>query len=256
MLTTTRTVQINVVDPTSAAGQAALVPESVQIVGGGYIDGVFFHPQQQNLRYVRTDVGGAYRWVQLGTTGLHGRQRPLARDISRPTGRQLRPRATMASYLECGYWVPLLDFLGRANGGDMGVESLGLDPSDPQRLYLSTGLNYNNDPTQQNHFLLSDNQGATFTQVNAPFPINGNDNGRDAGERFAVDPNLGTTIYYGSRTAGLWKSLDRGMTWNQVTTFPVTGKTAGAGVVFVIFNPEQRNIGNGNNGYLCGGVGL
>ena len=142
-------------------------------------------------------------------------------------------------YLECGYWVPLLDFLGRANGGDMGVESLGLDPSDPQRLYLSTGLNYNNDPTQQNHFLLSDNQGATFTQVNAPFPINGNDNGRDAGERFAVDPNLGTTIYYGSRTAGLWKSLDRGITWNQVTTFPVTGKTAGAGVVFVTFVPSS-----------------
>ena len=230
-------VQIIVSDPTSAAGQAALVPESVQIVGGGYIDGVFFHPQQQNLRYVRTDVGGAYRWVQEGTAGSAPTCPGYFKDVAKtvPTAAQ----GNNGEYLPCGYWIPLLDFLGRANGGDMGVESLGLDPSDPQRLYLSTGLNYNNDPTQQNHFFLSDNQGNTFTQVNAPFPINGNDNGRDAGERFAVDPNLGTTIYYGSRTAGLWKSLDRGLTWNQVTTFPVTGKTAGAGVVFITFVPSS-----------------
>jgi len=233
---TTRTVQIVVTDPTSVAGQALLVPESVQIVGGGYVDGVFFHPKQQNLRYVRTDVGGAYRWTQEGGGTASA---PTCPGYVNGAGAPTAARGNNGEYLECGYWVPLLDFLGRANGGDMGVESVGLDPSDPQRLYLSTGLNYNNAPTQQNHFFLSDNQGTTFTQVNAPFPINGNDNGRDAGERFAVDPNLGTTIYYGSRTAGLWKSLDRGMTWNQVTTFPVTGKTAGAGVVFIIFVPSS-----------------
>jgi hypothetical protein len=235
---TTRTVQIIVSDPTAASGQAALVPESVQIVGGGYIDGVFFHPKQQNLRYVRTDVGGAYRWVQLGTTDSTGTTATCP-GYFKADGTATAARGNNGEFLQCGYWAPLLDFLGRANGGDMGVESIGLDPSDPMRLYLSTGLNYNNLPTQQNHFYLSDDQGKTFTQVNAPFPINGNDNGRDAGERFAVDPNLGTTIYYGSRTAGLWKSLDRGMTWNQVTTFPVTSKTAGAGVVSITFVPSS-----------------
>ena len=228
-------VQIIVSDPTSASGQSALIPESVQIVGGGYIDGVFFHPGQKDLEYVRTDVGGAYRWVQEGTPGIA----PTCPGYFKADGTPTAAKGNNNNFMECGYWVPLLDFLGRANAGDMGVESLGLDPSDPQRLYLSTGMNYNNDPAQQNHFLLSDNQGTTFTQVNAPFPINGNDNGRDAGERFAVDPHLGTTIYYGSRTAGLWKSLDRGMTWNQVTSFPVTGKTAGVGVVFIIFDPSS-----------------
>jgi xyloglucan-specific exo-beta-1,4-glucanase len=224
-------VQINVDDPASTTGQAALVPQSVQIVGGGYVDGVFFHPKQQGLRYVRTDVGGAYRWQPLGVAGAS----PTCPGYTKSDGTPTAPRGNNGEYLQCGYWVPLLDSVGRANGGDQGVESLGLDPSDPQRLYLSTGLNYNNDPGQQNQFYLSDDQGNTFTVVNAPFPINGNDNGRDAGERFAVDPNLGTTIYYGSRTAGLWRSLDRGLTWNQVTTFPVTGKTGGAGVVFVTF---------------------
>src|ERR1035437_2082953 len=143
-------VQIIVSDPTSAVGQAALVPESVQIVGGGYVDGVFFHPKQQYLRYVRTDVGGAYRWKQLGTPGTPPTCPGYFKDQAKkvPTAAQ----GNNGEFLQCGYWVPLLDFLGRANGGDMGVESIGLDPSDPMRLYLSTGLNYNNDPTQQNHF--------------------------------------------------------------------------------------------------------
>jgi hypothetical protein len=233
------TVQIVVSAPTSAAGLAEVIPESVQIVGGGYVDGVFFHPLQKGLEYVRTDVGGAYRWVPEGTAGLP----PTCPGYPNLTTTYTAAFGNQGEFLECGYWVPLLDYIGRANGGDQGVESLGLDPSDPQRLYLATGLNYNNDPTQQNHFYLSDNQGATFTQVNAPFPINGNDNGRDAGERFAVDPNLGTTIYYGSRTAGLWKSQDRGLTWNQVTTFPVTGPTHGAGVVFVTFVPSSGTTG-------------
>lgn len=238
---TTRTVKINVLDPTSSAGQAALVPESVQIVGGGYIDGIFFHPKQQDLRYVRTDVGGAYRWVQSpqATKGAA----PTCPGYFKSDGTPTAAQGNNGEFLQCGSWTPLLDFLGRANNGDMGVESIGLDPSDPMRLYLSTGLNYNNDPNQQNHFYLSGDQGNTFTQVNAPFPINGNDNGRDAGERFAVDPNLGAIIYYGSRTAGLWKSLDRGMTWNQVATFPVKGKTAGAGVVFVTFVPGSGVAG-------------
>jgi hypothetical protein len=228
------TVSIVVSDPTSAAGKASLIPQSVQIVGGGYVDGVYFHPKQQGLRYAKTDVGGAYRWQPQGTPGT-STSLPTCPGYPTSTGLPPAPKGNSGEFLQCGYWVPLLDFLGRANAGDMGVESLALDPSDPQRLYLSTGLNYNNDPAQQNHFYLSGDQGNTFTVVNAPFPINGNANGRDAGERMAVDPNQGTTIYYGTRTAGLWKSLDRGNTWNQVTSFPVKGPTAGAGVVFVKF---------------------
>lgn len=234
---TTRTVQIQVNDIAGAA--TAPIPEAVQIIGGGYVDGVVFHPLQQNLRYVRTDVGGAYRWDQktyVPKITVNGQSEVNPCQPKAPSGNN-------QELLQYGNWTPLLDFVGRPNAGDMGVESIGIDPSDANRLYLSTGLNYNNDATQQNHFYLSDDQGNTFTVVNAPFPINGNDKGRDAGERFGVDPNLGTTIYYGSRTAGLWKSIDRGMTWNQVTTFPVTGPTNGAGVVFVSFAAASGTTG-------------
>ena len=38
------------------------------------------------------------------------------------------------------------------------------------------------------------------------------------GERLMVDPNKPSTLFYGSRTAGLWKSADAGQTWAQVTS--------------------------------------
>ena len=182
--------------------------KNVQIVGGGFVSGIIMHPAQQGLMYARTDVGGAYRWSTATSS-----------------------------------WVPLLDWLTRAQSNLLGVESIGLDPSDPQRLYLATGT-YAESWGSNGAMLLSNDQGATFTTVSLPIKLGSNDDGRNAGERLQVDPNLGTTLYFGSRLDGLWSSTDRGLTWAKVATFPVTGATSGAGVVFETFVKNSASSGS------------
>jgi hypothetical protein len=111
--------------------------KSVQMVGGGFVDGIIFHPTAKNLCYCRTDMGGAYR----------------------------RNPATMR-------WEPLLDWVSYEDVNLMGVESIALDPSDPNRLYLSLGT-YSNDRSPNGAVLRSDDQGKTFERTNVP------QNGRD-----------------------------------------------------------------------------
>ena len=50
--------------------------------------------------------------------------------------------------------------------------------------------------------------------------MGGNESGRFNGERLAVDPNQGDILFFGSRRDGLWKSADRGATWQKVESFP------------------------------------
>ena len=177
--------------------------KNVKILAGGYIPGVYFHPTQQNLMYARTDIGGIYRWG---------------------------PRDTQ--------WVPLLDWLsdGFFNGGD----AIGLDPTDPDKLYVAVGL-YANDWASNGAMLISNDQGATFKTVPLSFKNGSNNPGRGMGERIAVDPNLPSTVYFGTRQNGLRISTDSGNTWPQVSGFTVVasvpiggGSTMPMGIVSVL----------------------
>ena len=101
--------------------------KNVQIVGGGFVDGLYFHPKSQGLMYAKTDIGGAYRWnnVSGGDT----------------------------------QWVPLLNFVGRFYSGfDQGVDSLALDPNDPSKLYLAVG-EYADSYGQNGTILISSDMG-------------------------------------------------------------------------------------------------
>ena len=158
----------------------AYVWRNVAMGGGGFVDGIVFHPTAKNLSYARTDVGGAYRWDDEGQK-----------------------------------WIPLTDWLSPAEGNFTGIESIALDPSDPNRLYLAAGT-YPNGPAA---VLRSDDQGKTFQYAATPFRMGGNTEGRSNGERLAVDPNDGAILFFGSRRDGLWKSNDHGMTWTRIDTF-------------------------------------
>ena len=191
---------------------------SVAMGGAGFVSGITAHPGAKNLIYARTDVGGAYRFHPAD-----------------------------------GSWTPLLDWLPPDNASAMGVESLALDPRDPSKIYLLTGTPYWRGGTS---ILRSADQGKTWqrTDVSKFIRAHGNKAGRHTGERLAVDPNLGSILFCGSRNNGLWKSIDSGATWNPVAGLapgePIHRKGAktpehpattrnGNGICFVVFDPAS-----------------
>jgi Chitobiase/beta-hexosaminidase C-terminal domain len=187
---------------------------SVQIVAGGFITGIVAHPAQQNLMYARTDIGGTYRWNPVTSS-----------------------------------WVALTNWITPSNWNLTGTEAIGIDPSDPSRLYLAAGTYADSWNNNNGAILVSTDQGNTFQTVPMPFKMGSNDNGREAGERIGVDPNDGSIVYFGSRLNGLWKSADFGATWNPLSSFPVTGPTTGAagdgvGVIFIDFVKSSGTSGN------------
>ncbi len=204
---------------------------NVQIIGGGFVDGLFFHPKSQGLMYARTDVGGAYRWNNVAGGDKQ--------------------------------WTPITDFVGRFdNGFNLGVESLALDSNDPTRVYLAVG-EYDDSYGDNGYILSSANMGQSFTAYALPFKNGANDNGRFAGERLSVDPANGQHIFFGTAQNGLWQSTNQGASFAPVTSFPVASGTSpvvtgtsydpGAGVVFEQFLTNSGTA-NGNTRTVYIGV--
>ena len=110
----------------------------------------------------------------------------------------------------------------------MGVESIAVDPADPDRVYLACGT-YTNPRTPDGAILRSKDRGKTFERTNVPFKFGGNEDGRGNGERMSVDPNDGNVLYLGTRQVGLWRSTDGAATWNRVDSFPDVTEAPPAG---------------------------
>jgi xyloglucan-specific exo-beta-1,4-glucanase len=190
---------------------------SVKWGGGGYVTGLVFHPTTANLLYARTDIGGAYRWNQ-------------------PTSS----------------WVPITDGLGfgAAEARFHGVESIAVDPNNDQRVYMGAGM-YTSEGNGR--LYISSNRGDQWSYVTLPFPLGGNNPGRAIGERLMVDPNKPSTLFYATRTAGLWKSLDSGLTWAQVTSLSsakltqdqvnALGMSSAMGVETVVYDTGTKGSG-------------
>jgi len=71
---------------------------NVRVGGGGYVTGIVFHPLAKDVRYIRTDVGGAYRWDPAKSE-----------------------------------WIPMLD---NVSTGEQ-VDGIALDPNKPDRVYVA-----------------------------------------------------------------------------------------------------------------------
>jgi photosystem II stability/assembly factor-like uncharacterized protein len=182
--------------------------KNVQIVGGGFITGIQFHPKEPGLAYVRTDIGGSYRWDVGGAR-----------------------------------WVPLNDSTAPENWNLLGVESIGLDPTNPDIVYEAVG-DYTETWASNGAILRSFDRGRTWQRTRMPIQMGSNEEDRYSGERLAVNPASPNVVYFGSRENGLWLSKDHARTWAQVGSFPVTGPVQNSeglsdGVIFVKFGPSQ-----------------
>lgn len=197
-----------------AGARAAATPPSVpyhwrnaQIVGGGFVDGLVFSPAQRGLAYARTDIGGAYRWDAAARR-----------------------------------WVPLMDFTGFGDWNTLGVESIAADPANPARVWVAAG-EYTQSFAGDGEILRSSDQGRSWQITRLPIQLASNQDGRDMGERLAVDPGDDRVLYLASPANGLWRSTDGGATWAQVTSFPVTSTPDDIGLSFVTFGPAGSRRG-------------
>jgi photosystem II stability/assembly factor-like uncharacterized protein len=206
--------------PAVARSQHSALPatpyswQNVRIIAGGFIPGIVFHPREPGLAYVRTDMGGAYRL-----------------DRTSPQ------------------WVPVTDWVGPNSPNLAGCESIALDPTNPDILYLALGT-YSRGTAA---IARSADRGKTFALHPVPFTMGANEDGRGMGERLAVDPAHPATLFFGTRHDGLWTSTDSAATWHKVDSFPRRDPSrppdanrglppGGGGVSFVLFDPLHPAI--------------
>ena len=134
-------------------------------------------------------------------------------------------------------WIPLTDMYGPLQGSNFGGESIAPDPVNANIVYAAAGTG------SYGTILSSTNQGASWTSNPIAVSIAANNDGREAGERLVVDPNLDSKLYFGSRWQGLWVSTNSAASWSQVTSFPVLGDS-GYGIAWVIFPPPTGGYGH------------
>ena len=198
--------------PAATASASATAPyhwRNAQIVAGGFVDGIVFSPAERGLAYARTDIGGAYRWDAAA-----------------------------------GRWVPLMDFTGFSDWNELGVESIAADPVHPGKVWVAAG-----EYTQpwavppDGEILRSADQGRSWQASPLPIQLASNQDGRNMGERLAVDPGDDAVLYLASPANGLWRSTDGGADWSPVASFPVTATPDDIGLSFVTFGPASGRRG-------------
>lgn len=198
-------------DVPGGAGNPASVPyvwDTARIGGGGFVSGLVVSKAEKGLIYARTDVGGAYRWNPADQS-----------------------------------WIPLNDWVSEALQGYLGIESLALDPRNPDLLYMLAGTSYMSGG--KTAILRSGDRGRTFEviDVTGQFKAHGNGMGRQTGEKLQVDPSDSNVLYCGTRDNGLFRSTDRGRTWTRIASLDVEKTENGNGISFVAIDPASAGKG-------------
>ncbi len=203
----------------SAANVQLFQWKNVNIQGMGYVTGLVVQPEAPYDVYIRTDVGGAYRFDRASST-----------------------------------WVPILD--GLATQAGIGCESVAIDPSNPARAYVVINRTQSQSATQYSfaaEVMVSEDRGLTWRAtgfVNNNVYQGANDDYRvESGERLAVNPADSSVVYFASRRNGLWKGVRQAnatYVWSPVAgglpPWTISPSVDAAGYTFVAFDPSGQTV--------------
>jgi photosystem II stability/assembly factor-like uncharacterized protein len=191
----------------------------LKIGGGGWVTGIDVSPAEKALAYCRTDVSGAYRWDAAA-----GMWRQIVTDRSLPP-----------EYVEYGRFA--------------GVDSIVGAPSDANVAYMA----FSGKPWEvaEGMVFRSEDRGETwkvtgFAAAHVKFDSNGE--GRQEGERLAVDPRNSAVVYYATHGDGLWMTRDAGVAWARVPGIPAGEPPHGVNTV--TFDPRGGTAQTAGGGTL------
>lgn len=174
----------------------------------GFTCAIIENPKKPEERYVRTDVGGCYRWIP-----------------------------------EAHRWLQMLtDIPGKYSY--TAVYGLAVDPNNDGVLYAACGMyTY----SAYHCVLKSTDYGRTWKETSLKKVFLGNDgDSRYQGECLMVDPNNSKRILCGTPRDGLWMSDDAGATWYLNDTIPNVCANNRYGGPHTIFYDYDSPVVNGN----------
>ena len=162
---------------------------SLKIGGGGFLSGLVVGQKEM---YLRTDVGGAYKY-----------------DYSKKE------------------WIQLFSFINEARKEYLSVKGIAIDPKNDEIVYFLCGCGYFS-PYKTAIYKTIDG-GKTFMEIEISdlIDVHGNGLGRECTEPISIDPDNSDIIYVGGDVAGgdsaLIKSTDGGITWKAVKGYDDLG---------------------------------
>jgi len=159
------------------------------IGGGGFVSGIVTGKREM---YLRTDVGGAYKYDYTDKK-----------------------------------WVQLFDFINEEKRGFLSIKGIAIDPTDDDIVYFLCGCAYFTDA--KTAIYKTTNGGRTFQEIDISnlIRVHGNGDGRECSEPIAIDPDNPKIIYVGGDVvygeSALIKSVDGGQTWEPVKSYDSLG---------------------------------
>lgn len=151
--------------------------KNLPIPGGGYVTGFLFSEKHPDILYIRTDIGGTYRFDYAGDR-----------------------------------WHTLTAHVTMFDLSETYPTAIALDEDKPDRLFIVCGT----DRQKNGVFAISEDRGNSFSYLPMPTPVHGNWNGRGTGYRLVKDPSHADTLYFASQKGGLLRTEDLGKTWEEL----------------------------------------